>query len=162
MSPTLVKPPLQLELHFYPAIKIEADKNFKPGTPAQAKLNLHQVKSMINNDAFHWEVEQTIVMEPEGKAPIPYRVFLKVIGHFGVAESMNKEKIPELIEVTGGSMLFSAAREFILMVTARGPWPPVALPTVRIVPEQAKAPEGLAVKEPKPKKYQANKIKKEH
>jgi preprotein translocase subunit SecB len=150
----LVKPPLQLERHFYPVINIAADPEYKQksGHAPQASLNVKLNKMQLKDNPLHWVVEEDIAVTPEEKEAIPYKLTLKVVGHFIVSESFDQTKVSELIEVTGGSMLFSAAREFILMLTARGPWPPITLPTVRIVPDEPKAQAPVEKKKPKLKR----------
>ena len=43
-----------------------------------------------------------------------------------------------LPEATGTSILYSAAREYLITVTSRGPWPALVLPTVSFMPPKEK------------------------
>ncbi len=36
----------------------------------------------------------------------------------------------DMVRVTGSSILYSAAREFLLTLMGRGPWSPMMLPTI--------------------------------
>ena len=52
------------------------------------------------------------------------------MGIFEISPEWPKEKVMDLLKITGASILYSAAREFLLITTSRLPWKPVMLPTI--------------------------------
>jgi len=76
-------------------------------------------------------------------------VELIAIGFF----SVNAEwKDPlKLLEVTGASILYAAAREFLITITSRGPWGAIMLPTTSFLvmynKKRESAAQGESVKE---------------
>ena len=64
----------------------------------------------------------------------PYAIHLVVVGLFTIDKKFPDHE--KLLRVTGASMLYSAAREFIITVTSRGPWSEVIIPTVSFLPEE--------------------------
>ncbi len=60
-------------------------------------------------------------------------------GFFRLPEGLAKEEAVKLAGITGSSILYSAAREHLLMVTGRMMWGPFQLPTIRFP-----SPEGAA------------------
>lgn len=64
---------------------------------------------------------------------VTYRGRVRAVGVFDVRPDCPNKK--EIVQVNGGSLLYSAAREFILSITSRGPNPPLLLPTIRFLPE---------------------------
>jgi len=156
----LGRPALQLERYFFPVVNVEADPDFDPSQKPELGLTAVIHKDKVKGELRRWVVQLDVTVAPKEKGPFTYKAFLKVIGFFNVSAEMREEEIPSFVEVNGGSILFSAAREYLLILTSRGPWPPLALPTVRIVPDELKAPEMPVVKDIKPKKLKGKKTKK--
>lgn len=62
---------------------------------------------------------------------------VKVVGVFLVRGE--HASLEDVVRVNGASMLYTAAREFVLALTSRGPNPPLMLPTVRFYPQSVGA-----------------------
>jgi len=87
-------------------------------TPSEQQENLFQV-------------DLEIKLEPkEDKDIFPYQIQLVTVGIFEISPEWPKEKVMDLLKITGASILYSAAREFLLITTSRLPWKPVMLPTI--------------------------------
>ena len=72
-----------------------------------------------------------IMVPHPDKESIPIRGSFGIIGVFTVDEGVPEEQRASIVKVTGGAMLYSASREFILLVTYRtSPFPPFYLPTL--------------------------------
>lgn len=131
----LITPPLELKKYFFPFVQVAADAEYEP-TESEIELNLEIKTSIEPDESNHiFQVVLEIIAEPEDeKNKIPYSIHLITIGLFTVDEKFpDKEK---LLRVTGASMLYSAAREFIITITSRGPWSPVIIPTVSFLPKK--------------------------
>jgi len=68
---------------------------------------------------------------------------LRVTGHFAVNEKYPQQKIQDLIEVTGSSILYGACREMLANLTARASHGVVSLPSVSFMPVKIPAPPRL-------------------
>jgi preprotein translocase subunit SecB len=134
--------PLQLKMHYFTKVMVEADPCFQPkddedqllGVNTQVEVKQHR------EDLRRWQVILNIRTEaPEGQT-IPYKVDLQAVGFFAVAPEVEEARMPELVRANGAAILYSSAREFLLTITGRGPWPPVYLPTTHFLgPLKSKA-----------------------
>lgn len=62
--------------------------------------------------------------------PITYTGCVRCVGEFEASENYPLEDVEKLVEVNGGSILYTSIREMVLMLTSRGPWQPLMLPSV--------------------------------
>lgn len=142
----ITEAPLELKKYFFPLVHVAADPEYEPGN-GQDKVNFDVRTSVTRadkNDIYQVAVE--IIAEPEDEDHrIPYSIHLIGIGLFSVSEKWDDPE--RLLNINGASMIYSAAREFLITVTARGPWNPVILPTISfrsddIQPENASRKKG--------------------
>jgi preprotein translocase subunit SecB len=77
-----------------------------------------------------WQVVLDLKTPPVEESANPYQLEIQVVGFFEVAADFPAENMEKLVGITGSSLLYSAAREFILTITSRGPWPAIFLPTI--------------------------------
>lgn len=156
--------PLQLEEYFFPHVKVSADPE-AVGPDGTAKcdfgINVNSIKTADETGSF--QVSLVIASSPEfEKQRIPYSIELAVIGFFKVSPEWPDPH--KLLEINGASILYAAAREFIITITSRGPWGAFMLPTASFLKmynqkqavkeknvEELKNPK--EVKSPKPKKH---------
>lgn len=126
-------PPLELKRYFFPYVQVAADADHEP-SDYEIETDF-EVRTSINHDEKSdiYQVVLEITAEPEDEASnLPYSIQLVTVGLFVVDEEFpDKDK---LLRVTGASMLYSAAREFIITITSRGPWAPVIIPTYSFLP----------------------------
>jgi preprotein translocase subunit SecB len=121
--------PLHLDKYFFPVAQTIADAEFeeKGGEVAdftpQIKLNY---KAPKQGNVYQVALEITIQPDDEDHL-LPYNVNLIAIGMFRVAEGWDDPV--KMILVNGASILYSAAREFIITLTSRGPWNHMIIPT---------------------------------
>lgn len=127
-----MNPPLIVKEYFFPFVQVSADPDI---TSEESAVMDFETKVAVDkdpdNNTYQVTLEITAMPEDETKR-IPYAIHLIVVGMFSVDE---KWPDPEkLLKVNGASILYSAAREFIITVTSRGPWPPTTLPTISFLP----------------------------
>lgn len=131
----LAAPPLELKKYFFPFVQVTADDEYEP-SEKEITPNF-EVKTSLEHDEANqvYQVVIEIVVEPEDEeSKIPYSIHLIAVGLFFVnADFPDPEK---LLRITGASMLYSAAREFIITVTSRGPWPHVIIPTISFLSDK--------------------------
>jgi len=124
----MLMPPLQLRRSFYEKIEVEADLGHKPGegsSSVETEISLQSDKS-----GRKWFVVLTIRALPsaDGSRP-PYRIHLRCVGIFEMTEPKKTPEAARLAGVTGASILYSAAREYLELVTSRSAWGAFRLPT---------------------------------
>lgn len=125
--------PLQLERYVFTKLEIQANPDFAPqevSSDNPIKLRLDIGLGEHNEDATKFQVIVGIdELRSEG-GTLPYRISLQVVGQISVAKDFKHDDLKKLVQVNGASMLYSAARELVLLVTGRGPWPAFQLPTI--------------------------------
>lgn len=127
--------PLRLERYFYPHVVCKANLNYNPqgrNSVSRLRIDAQTTTSRHVEDPRRWQLILDLKTSRSGTS-IPYHFELKVVGFFEVAPDFPMEKAEELVRVTGSSILYSGAREFILGITSRGPWGSVSLPTMSFI-----------------------------
>ncbi len=117
---------LKLEQYFFPYIQVAAD----PTCEDTSKVNDidYEVKVSLakNDEEEKYQLTLEIESFPENDDnKQPYSIHVVVIGIFQVVDWPEPEK---LLLINGASILYSAAREFIITTSSRGPWGPLTLP----------------------------------
>lgn len=158
-----MNPPLQLESYFYTKINVQAAP---PSTlPEEEKFEVNvNVNTTIKKKTHkennkRWMVNLTINVSSPSEKPIPYKVDLEIVGFFEVVVDLEKQRMANLVHVTGASILYSAAREMVLMLTGRGPWAHWALPTISFM--NMKQETSVTAKPDPPKNSETDASKKE-
>ena len=124
----IAKAPIDLKSYFFPYVQVAADPEFNFDRP-----EIHpdiQVKRTVEPDENNGLYQVTLnitVMPGDEHEKIPYSIEWVAVGLFSVAEGT--EEPVRMLEINGASILYSAAREFVITITSRGPWPQFALPT---------------------------------
>ena len=120
---------LQLKEYFFPYVEVSADPNITDvdtvGTMHfRARVDISKIEGAENE----FQVSLTIDSQPESEENKQvYAIKLVTVGFFRVhPEWPNKDK---LLKITGASMLYASAREFLITITARGPYGQIMLPT---------------------------------
>ena len=145
----MVTPPLQLNYHFYPEVKVRANTELPLDEyqidNTDVDFNLNYNASIFENkkDPSQFKIELQIDIAPKEEKNWFYEVFLKCIGLFVISEEIPEEKRKSLVYINGASMLYSAAREYIFLLTMRGPYPPIYIPSVSFKPEDKDYYSGL-------------------
>ena len=134
---TVARAPLELKRYFFPLVHVAADPQYEPESGME-KVNFDVRTSLTKDENDLYQVAVEIIAEPEDEEHrIPYSIHLIGVGLFTVSKEW---KEPErLLKINGASMIYSAAREFLITVTARGPWQPVILPTISFKDDETSA-----------------------
>ena len=120
--------PIDLKSSFFPYVQVAADPEFN--VDADEIYSDIQVKQTVDLDEEKglYQVTLAITVAPGNEdEKVPYKIDLVAVGLFSVDKGIDDPV--RILKINGSSMLFSAAREFIIAITARGPWPPFCLPT---------------------------------
>lgn len=142
--------PLQLDHYFFAEAHCKASpeppepavENFGPADPAHFSTEIKMFKGESDPNSYQM---QLVVKTLEESAPeAAYDLLLHVIGYFRVDPNYEHERLEHLVQINGASVLYSAARDFVLTLTSRGPWGPLMLPTVNFRVGQSKTVKTVA------------------
>ena len=127
-----MKPPLQLETYFYTKIYIDAGHPDGVSKDETTDVVVNTKTTIKQNIEYpdKWMVILNINTKTRDDKPIPYNIDIEVVGMFEIMSNLEAAKKEAMIRVNGASILYSAAREFILTITGRGPWNAWNLPTI--------------------------------
>ena len=109
---------------------IEANEKFQGG---EVTFDVNIVGELYENqeDATLYNAMLSLqLVSKDEKTPLPYKCKLKLLGEFRVADNLPKDKKEEFVGVNGLTILYGSAREHILAITGRGPFPVICLPCI--------------------------------
>lgn len=157
--------PLKIESYYLRKLEYQLKEEFETGIPdgtlekIDPKIQVNVQSGKSEEDENDWRVEIEVTGGKEAKFPYTFKI--SFVGYFRVADEFPQDKRELLVTVNGPSILFSAAREFISIVTARSPYPPILLPSISFVPDKAGQvqPKGKVTRTAKPLKGKADKAK---
>lgn len=138
--------PLVVEKHFFTKVVVEANPDFHPEKLEGQEIQLHtKVQGGHRSDNLRrWRLTLTVSTETSEEKQLPYKLNLECVGFFSVSPEVDEKKIPFLVHANGAAILYSSAREFLLMITGRGPWGGFYLPTTDFLqmpkPEEEEPP----------------------
>ena len=127
--------PLSLDTYFFPVVSVHADPQFQQDTDLVEPYYLTKVGVEHEPDNNRYQVVLEIISEPESdEKRQAYSIHLVAIGFFRVDPSWPNDPI-KILRINGASILYGAAREFLITITARGPWGQIILPSVSFMKE---------------------------
>ena len=151
MSPILS--PLQMKDHRFTNLRV---KSIEFGSIA-AKPSLRPTIwfEPVTETTNQWKLILTVVIaSADATKPFAYEADVQVQGLVEALEALPEDKRQQIALVNGFSILYSAAREMLLNITARSAHGPMALPTisfVEMVKQETQKPVGEPQKqEPAP------------
>lgn len=124
--------PLQLEQLTVEKFLVEALDGYDPERLAEEPLTI-DCGSVVQHrtEATLWRTSLRLRTRTRRKAVDgPYKIDVELTGVFRVSGDFEEEETARLVAANGSSILYTAAREYVWMVTSRGPWGPYQLPTV--------------------------------
>lgn len=90
-------------------------------------------------DKRAWRVALQIDCSPTEKNLCVYIVSAQLVGFFEIDKDVPEGRIEDVIAANAPAILYSAARELVLLVTGRGPYPPLSLPSATFIDETPSA-----------------------
>ena len=132
MSPSFPLSPLQLKQHGFINVHIQAvETGSTKAEPSLVPVIWHQQDP---NNPNQWRLILTLKLgSADATKPFAYEAEIKLQGLVEVTDNRLQEQKELLALVNGFSVLYSAAREMLLNVTARSAHGAVTLPTVSFV-----------------------------
>jgi preprotein translocase subunit SecB len=118
---------------FYPAVVFEANPAFAQratGEPVALHVDTSNIRfEPVPDAANSFVVSLTIRLSWPDEAVPPYRnAWLEAVGIFQAAPGLPPAAFEKHRALSGPSMLYSSAREYVKLITLNGPWGGVMLP----------------------------------
>ncbi len=139
--------PLQLEEYFLEKLQFTLVTVPMPleALPKFDRLELEVKGKCVrrDNDIRRWKCDLTIrsrATKPKGTYPYSFEVGF--VGFYRVLDAFPEKLIEAAINANGPAILYSAAREMLLVLTGRGRFPAILLPSITFI----KPPKKQAVK----------------
>jgi preprotein translocase subunit SecB len=136
---------LQAESTVLTRLEIRLADGAPPTTPPQVQLGVRT--GFTNLDLpRRWRLDLEVTIgAAEGEPQPPYSIVIALSGVFRVPDEIEMEAARKLAFVNGLSILYSSARETVLLLTGRFPLGPFVLPAVSFVDEYDRlAPQQVA------------------
>lgn len=129
--------PLQLRQYFVTEIRITARRQFK--AKEGWAYNVQNLGSDIkchkhDKETGKWRVALRLRYNSRPDENVPYDFSIAIVGLFEVLEKWPTAKAKSLVCINAPAMLYSAAREIIAMISGRGPWGTMLLPSMNFMP----------------------------
>jgi len=123
--------PLVLENHLFTKVIVKANPAYQPEKDEGDLLGIRRVVHIGQNkdDPSRWRVILNLTTEAADQEKLPYKIDLECVGFFKVGPDVEEDKIAYRVRANGGAILYSSAREFLLLITGRGPWNRFYLPS---------------------------------
>jgi preprotein translocase subunit SecB len=141
------KSPLIVKDYFVTDLSIKANP-LAEGSPAPIAGNSNistkvETAQHVENQR-DWKAAIQIKCEPIEKNSGGYSIAIELVGFFEVANEMPEDRVADIIAANAPAVLYGAAREIILLITSRGPFPPFSLPSATFIDETPSAQKKIA------------------
>lgn len=131
--------PLRLNNYFFSRVQVVAKEEYATiqkdnPSPADVDIRIGIEVGKNQDDLSLYKMKLSIGPLTPKSGIVPYDIDIQVIGSFSISPDvqLETEAMDHLVHINGSSMLYSAAREYVMIVTGRGPYGPYQLPTVNM------------------------------
>lgn len=87
-----------------------------------------------------WQVSLDVCHQPAPETNFPYAYRVALVGQFSIAPHVKAEDEERTVRIHGASVLYGMTREIVRVLTGRGPYRPVIIPTVSFYEQKPVAP----------------------
>jgi len=87
-----------------------------------------------------WQVTLDVGHQPAPETNFPYSYRVTLVGQFSIAPHVKAEDEERTVRIHGASVLYGMTREIVRVLTGRGPYRPVIIPTVSFYEQKPAAP----------------------
>jgi hypothetical protein len=129
----------RLESFFYPNVEIRSNPNYDSDQPSNPEISLSGHLIFSSQRIFMADIH--VAIEDAQEKNLPYDLDIQVYGNFASDEDLKvnpgqQEFMPienlRAVRATAGGLLIGGLREFITTITARQPWGPYFIPTMKV------------------------------
>lgn len=125
-----MKPPLRLESLAYDGIRLDARRDFQAEADEQGEIQVTLDVGQNKKDERLWRVALTVRVGQREEAAAPkYELEITAVGVVRVDPEFPVDNMRKLVQINGASIVYTSLREFVMMLTSRGPWGSLMLPT---------------------------------
>ncbi len=131
---------MQLENYFVEELSFQVRQDYDPVSENLPRLSSSDLEievrlGEIEEDAFKKMCHLTVSLKAKAQKAFPYNFKLAMVGFFQMDSSCTEDLIEVLLKNSAPSMLFTAGREILLLVTGRARFQPLMLPTMAFLPK---------------------------
>lgn len=131
---------MQLEGYFIEEVSFNLQNPNIPNLEAIPKLDSTDLDIEVKlgeskDDENKKFCQLTVSLKEKTAETFPYNFKIVLAGFFGLDAACSKEDVGVIMTNTAPSMLYTAAREYLLLLTGRTRFLPVMLPTVLFLPK---------------------------
>jgi len=137
-NPNVKRSPLRIKNYFVTSFSVKANPAEDGAkTPLEDGVNIvTKVETAQHADNKRdWKVALQVDCSPVEKNVCAYIVAVELVGFFEIDKELPEDRIADVVAANAPAILYSAAREIILLMTGRGPFPPFALPSATFIDE---------------------------
>jgi len=120
--------PLQLKNLFFKEACLKAEPSGTFESPPQLNQNL--ALAVLDNEKRSYRLDLDLKIGADPQKPFAYSGNFSVVGIFEVSPDFPAERLAQLVQVNGGSLLFGAIRDLILTISSRSIKGGFLLPTL--------------------------------
>jgi preprotein translocase subunit SecB len=119
--------PFRLDSYFFPVVQVVANPEYR-NIEEQQEQSFKIFPSVAKNgeNGLYQVSVKISLLEGEEKIPVPYSIQLVAFGFFEVQPDWPEPE--KMLFINGSTILYAAAREFLITISSRGPWGAVTLP----------------------------------
>lgn len=118
-------PPLRLENYFFPVVQVMANPAFSPDAAEKKGPPLLNWSLAMTAEENIYQVHLNLAVEGTEENPSQYNIALQAVGIFAVEPEFADNE--NAVKAAAAGLLYTASREFLLSIMARGPWTPIML-----------------------------------
>jgi preprotein translocase subunit SecB len=121
---------LQLDNYFFPILRVEANPSYidHDTTHNRAIINIAGDFNVSEDKKSCMAVLSITASKPDEEVQTPYEIEVSAFGSFSIPKGTPEEYLINRAPIFAFSILYTSAREMVLMMTSRGPWRPIMLP----------------------------------
>lgn len=121
--------PLSLQKIYFTAVHVSANPGAKDTDVDNIDVEISPRLNKSPEDVRRWTVVLTVKFESKQGIIAPYTGQIENIGGFVVDENWKEDQIEKLVYVNASGILYASMREMISIITGRGFFPPLTLPS---------------------------------
>ncbi len=145
--------PLSLGKIIFTDVQISANPTAKVTDLENIDLEISPVATQSPEDPYSWTVILSVNITSKSGIVAPYVGRIENIGGFLVTSGWPPEEIAKLVYVNAAGILYASIREMVSLITGRGFFPPLTLPSCSFMEmykeqEHKKIMESEAAKQP--------------
>jgi preprotein translocase subunit SecB len=128
--------PITLIEYFATDLSLVTNRAFIPDKPVQfVEGEFHVDVALARNDRVDqtnrcWQVTLDVRHQPSPATNFPYSYRVVLVGQFNVDPQVKSDDEERTVRIHGASVLYGMTREIVRVLTGRGPYRPVLIPTV--------------------------------